>query len=76
LVNQLREIGIIPVIRNESESGRLAVFGSPCREIRRYCHIDELEKARGIVQKVIGIKEAAIRLTLNNSKRTIDINNT
>ncbi|MCM4169942.1 hypothetical protein DHD32_00505 [Arenibacter sp. TNZ] len=55
IVNQLREIGIIPVIKDESESGRLAGFGSPMQGDQEiYVNIDELEKAQGIVQKVIG----------------------
>ncbi|RAJ15635.1 putative signal transducing protein [Arenibacter echinorum] len=52
--NQLREIGIIPVIKDESESGRLAGFGSAIQGNQQiYVHADELGKAQDIVKKVI-----------------------
>ena len=55
IVNQLREIGVIPVIKDESESGRLAGFGSAIQGNQEiYVHADELGKAQSIVQKAIG----------------------
>ncbi|MEQ8220170.1 MAG: DUF2007 domain-containing protein [Arenibacter sp.] len=52
--NQLRDIGIIPVIKDESESGRLAGFGSAIQGNQQiYVHADELGKAHDIVKKVI-----------------------
>jgi|TARA_R110000868_G_scaffold337575_1_gene598462 hypothetical protein len=52
--NQLRDIGIIPVIKDESESGRLAGFGSAIQGNQQiYVHADELGKAQDIVKKVI-----------------------
>jgi len=53
MANQLKEIGIVPVIKDESESGRLAGFGSTIQGNQEiYVHDDELEKAQSIIQKV------------------------
>ncbi len=53
--NQLKEIGIIPVIKDDSESGRLAGFGSAIQGNQEiYVHADELATAQSVVQKVIG----------------------
>ena len=55
IINQLREIGIEPVIKDESESGRLAGFGSPMQGDQEiFVNAEELAKAQSIVQKVIG----------------------
>jgi hypothetical protein len=55
LVNQLREIGIVPLIKDESESGRLAGFGSPIQGNQEvFVHADELEEAQKIVQIIVG----------------------
>lgn len=55
IVNQLKEVGIIPVIKDESESRRLAGFGSAIQGNQEiYVHADELGKAQSIVQRVIG----------------------
>ena len=55
IVNQLKEIGIVPVVKDESESGRLAGFGSPMQGDQEiYVNADELVKAQTIAQKVIG----------------------
>jgi hypothetical protein len=55
LVNQLREIGIVPLIKDESESGRLAGFGSPIQGNQEvFVHADELEEAQKIVQIMVG----------------------
>ena len=54
IVNQLKEIGIVAVIKDESESGRLAGFGSAIQGNQEiYVHSDELEKAKPIVQEVL-----------------------
>ena len=55
IVNQLKEIGIVPVVKDESESGRLAGFGSPMQGDQEiYVNADEMVKAQTIAQKVIG----------------------
>ena len=55
IVNQLKEIGIVPVVKDESESGRLAGFGSPTQGDQEiYVNADEMVKAQTIAQKVIG----------------------
>ncbi|MDL5511454.1 DUF2007 domain-containing protein [Arenibacter sp. M-2] len=55
IFNQLKAIGIIPVIKDESESGRLAGFGSSIQGNQEvFVHADELEKAQSIVQEIIG----------------------
>ena len=47
----LQEIGISPVIKDESESGRLAGFGSSIQgQQELFVHKDELDKAVPIVQ--------------------------
>ena len=54
IINQLREIGIEPVIKDESESGRLAGFGSPMQGDQEiFVNAEELVKAQSIVLKVI-----------------------
>ncbi|MCK0188509.1 DUF2007 domain-containing protein [Arenibacter sp. F20364] len=56
IVNQLREIGVVPVLKDDSESGRLAGFGSAIQGNQEvYVHADELEKAQKIVQTIINI---------------------
>ncbi len=56
IVNQLKEIGIVPVVKDESESGRLAGFGSPMQGDQEiYVNADEVEKAQSIVQKVLEV---------------------
>jgi len=47
----LQDIGISPVIKDESESGRLAGFGSSFQGQQEvYIHKDQLDKAVPIVQ--------------------------
>ncbi|MCM4165230.1 MULTISPECIES: putative signal transducing protein [unclassified Arenibacter] len=54
IINQLKEVGIVPIIKDESESGRLAGFGSAIQGNQEiYVHSDELEKAKPIVQEVL-----------------------
>tara|TARA_R110000868_G_scaffold21614_18_gene89672 strand:- start:10117 stop:10344 length:228 start_codon:yes stop_codon:yes gene_type:complete len=53
IVNQLKEIGIVPVVKDES--GRLAGFGSPMQGDQEiYVNAYEMVKAQTIAQKVIG----------------------
>ena len=54
IVNQLKEIGIVPVIKDESESGRLAGFGSPMQGDQEiFVNADEMVKAKLIVEQVL-----------------------
>lgn len=46
IINQLKEIGITAVVKDEAESARLAGFASSMlNEVEVYVHNDELEKA-------------------------------
>lgn len=54
LVSKLEEIGITPIIKDETESGRLAGFGpSVPGQQQVYVHEDELDKAVPIVQTAL-----------------------
>ena len=47
----LTNVGINPVVKDESESGRLAGFGASIQgEQEVYIHKDEFEKATGILE--------------------------
>jgi len=47
----LEAIGISPVIKDESESGRLAGFGAATQGLQDvFVHNDELEKATPVIQ--------------------------
>ena len=53
IINQLEEIGIVAVVKNEGESARMAGFASAVLdETELYVHNDELEKANAIVSKI------------------------
>ncbi len=53
IVSALDDIGIIPVIKDETESGRLAGFGSSIQGFQEvYVNNEELEKANEIVSRV------------------------
>ena len=59
VVSKLKEIGISPVIKDESESGRLAGFGSAIQYFQEvYVHNDELDKAVPVVQSTVAEMEA------------------
>ena len=48
IVNQLKEIGIVAVVKDQANSARLAGFASPASalgEAEIFVHNDELEKA-------------------------------
>ncbi|WP_111309485.1 putative signal transducing protein [Confluentibacter sediminis] len=51
--DKLNSIGISPVIKDETESGRLAGFGSSIQGLQEiYVHKDELAKAIEVVGSV------------------------
>ncbi len=51
--NELEAIGIIPIVKDEGESQRLAGYGSMNQGFQElYVHQDELEKATSIVEQV------------------------
>ena len=53
IVSALEEIDIVAVIKDESESGRLAGFGAAIQgEQEIYINKEELDKARQIVENV------------------------
>ena len=59
VVAKLEEIGITPVVKDESESGRLAGFGSAIQYFQEvYIRNDELDKAVPIVQSAVAEMEA------------------
>lgn len=51
--NRLKDIGIEPIIKDESESGRLAGFGASIQgQQELFVHNDELDKAVPIIESV------------------------
>jgi hypothetical protein len=53
MVTRLSDIGISAIIKDESESGRLAGFGAPIQgQQELFVHNDELDKAILIVESV------------------------
>lgn len=58
MVSKLESIGITPVIKDESESARLAGFGSSIQYFQEvYVRDDELDKAIIIIQEIISEME-------------------
>jgi hypothetical protein len=54
LVDRLQDVGISPIIKDESESGRLAGFGASIQfQQEVFVHENELEKATPIVQGIV-----------------------
>ncbi|MGB2245628.1 MAG: putative signal transducing protein [Flavobacteriaceae bacterium] len=52
LLNALADVGITPVVKDESESARLAGFGVTTPLMQRvFVHKDELDKAQAIVSR-------------------------
>ncbi|MGB1972253.1 MAG: putative signal transducing protein [Flavobacteriaceae bacterium] len=52
LLNALADVGITPVVKDESESARLAGFGVTAPLVQRvFVHEDELDKAQDIVSQ-------------------------
>jgi len=55
---KLEEVGISAVVKDESESGRLAGFGAPVQGQQEvFVHEDELNKATPIVQSALAEME-------------------
>ena len=49
---KLNEIGISPLIRDESESGRLAGFAPPVfGQVQLFVHEDEADKAQPVIDE-------------------------
>jgi hypothetical protein len=54
MIERLEHIGITPIIKDESESGRLAGFGAPIQNQQElFVHNDELDKAVPIIQSAL-----------------------
>ncbi|MTE25392.1 putative signal transducing protein [Winogradskyella ouciana] len=59
LKSELENTGIIPIIKDEGESQRLAGYGSMNQGFQEvFVHNDELDKAVAIVERVKGEMEA------------------
>lgn len=59
IVSALDDIGIKPIIKDETESGRLAGFGSSIQGFQElYVNNDELEKATEVINRVKAEMEA------------------
>ena len=53
MVSRLEDVGISAIVKDESESGRLAGFGAPIQgQQELFVHNDELDKAIPIVEGV------------------------
>lgn len=53
MVSRLKEIGISAIIKDESESGRLAGFGASIQGLQElFVHNDELDKAVPVIESV------------------------
>ncbi len=60
IVAKLEKVGIIPVIKDESESGRLAGFGSAIQYFQEiYVHQDEIEKATFVIESIVDESDAS-----------------
>jgi hypothetical protein len=58
--DELERIGIVPIIKDEGESQRLAGYGSMNQGFQEvFVHNDELEKANEIVNRVKAELEAS-----------------
>ena len=54
IIKELEEIGIIPVVKDESESARLAGFPSTMQEIQEiYVQNSESGKAKIIIDRIL-----------------------
>ena len=53
MLNELDQIGITPIVKDESESGRLAGFGSSIPgQQELFVHKDELNNAKPIIEQI------------------------
>ena len=53
IVNSLNKINIFPIVKNESESARLAGFGIINNEKKIYVHKDEYLKAKESIKSAL-----------------------
>lgn len=59
IVEALEQIGIVPIVKDESESARLAGFPSPMQEIQEiYIQHAETGKAKAIIDRILADIEA------------------
>ncbi len=59
ITSKLEAVGISPVIKDETESGRLAGFGPPIPgQQEMFVHENEIDKAAPIVQSTLAEMEA------------------
>jgi len=53
IIGHLREVGIIAVVKDETESARMAGYVSPMQgDVELYAHNDELDKARKVINEL------------------------
>ncbi|MEC3908709.1 DUF2007 domain-containing protein [Tamlana sp. 2201CG12-4] len=53
IFNELEKLGVCAVIKDESESGRLAGFGSSIQGFQEiHVHKDELNKTQSLLKKI------------------------
>ena len=53
IIDSLKKINIIPIVKNESESARLAGFGVIDYQSKIYVHRDEYEKANELIKSIL-----------------------
>ena len=53
VINSLNKINIHPIVKNESESARLAGFGIIDHKKRIYVHRDEYGKAEELIKSIL-----------------------
>ena len=54
LLSRLEEVNITPIIKDETESGRLAGFGSSIQGFQElFVHKNELDKAAPVIQAAL-----------------------
>ncbi|NKI26343.1 DUF2007 domain-containing protein [Arenibacter sp. 6A1] len=54
IIAELKLSGINPIVKDESESGRLAGFASPMQgDLEIYVQLTEADKAKNLVQKIL-----------------------
>lgn len=54
MINALEEVGINAIIKDETESGRLAGFGASIQGMQElFVNKDELDKATPVIEKIL-----------------------
>ena len=53
IIDSLKKINIIPIVKNESESARLAGFGIIDYQKKIYVHKDEYTKAENLIKSIL-----------------------